>query len=190
MSELAFSCREDKPTPTPKHIQSCSKTMCLGVVLLLEVQYFRLLARHQCLHATQQNQARQQWQLMWQTEGHLIIIYYFIIKVQCSINTVYINTHIHSSMSSIVIKHFIIIIIINKKVQQSWQTSALAMHLHPARLVTMPVIFCLLPSSSIVILVFYLFSTGISEQHAWELWVWIQSWVHWFDASSSGNPNE
>ena len=40
----------------------------------------------------------------------------------------------------------------------------------------MPVIFCLLPSSSIVILVFYLFSTGISEQHVglW-LWVWIQS---------------
>jgi len=63
----------------------------------------------------------------------------------------------------------------NKKVQQSWQTSALAMHLHPARLVSMPVIFCLLSSSSIIILVFYLFSTGISEQHAWELWVWIQS---------------
>jgi len=39
----------------------------------------------------------------------------------------------------------------------------------------MPVIFCLLPSSSIVILVFYLFSAGISEQHVWELWVWIQS---------------
>ena len=34
-----------------------------------------------------------------------------------------------------------------------------------ARLVSMPVIFYLHPSSSIVILVFYLFSTGISEQH-------------------------
>jgi len=65
----------------------------------------------------------------------------------------------------------------DKKVQQSWQTSALAMHLHLARLVSMPGIFCLLPSSSgpIVILVFYLFSAGISEQNAWELWVWIQS---------------
>ena len=42
----------------------------------------------------------------------------------------------------------------NKKVQQSWQTSALAMHLPLARLISMPVIFCLLPSSSIVILVF------------------------------------
>jgi len=52
-----------------------------------------------------------------------------------------------------------------KKVQQSRQTSALAMHLPLTRLVPMPVIFCLLPSSSIVILVFYLFSTGISEQH-------------------------
>jgi len=49
------------------------------------------------------------------------------------------------------------------------------MHLPLARLAFMPVIFCLLPSSSIVILVFYLFSTGISEQHVWELWVWIQS---------------
>ena len=46
-----------------------------------------------------------------------------------------------------------------------------------ARLISMPVIFCLPPSSSIVILVFYLFSTGIREQHVWdwELWVWIQS---------------
>ena len=66
-------------------------------------------------------------------------------------------------------------VIKNKKVQQSWQTSALAMLLHLARSVSMPVIFCLLPSSSIVILVFHLFSTGISEQHAWELWVWMQS---------------
>jgi len=38
----------------------------------------------------------------------------------------------------------------NKKIQPSWQTSALAMHLLLARLVSMPVIFCLLPSSSIV----------------------------------------
>ena len=58
-----------------------------------------------------------------------------------------------------------------KKVQQSWQTSALAMHLPLARLVSMPVIFYLHPSSSTVILVLYLFSTGISEQHVWELWV-------------------
>ena len=59
----------------------------------------------------------------------------------------------------------------NKIVQQSWQTSALAMHLSLSRLVSMLVIFCLLPISSIVILVFYLFSTAISEQHVWELWV-------------------
>ena len=66
---------------------------------------------------------------------------------------------------------------IDKKVQQSWQTSALAMHLPLARLVSMPVIFYLHPSSSIVILVFYLFSAGISEHHVWELWEteWIQS---------------
>jgi len=63
----------------------------------------------------------------------------------------------------------------NKKVQQSWQTSALAMHLPLARSFSIPVIFCLLPSSSIVILVFYLFSTD-----QWTacvrlcLWVWIQ----------------
>jgi len=63
----------------------------------------------------------------------------------------------------------------NKKVQQSWQTSALAMHLSLSRLVSMPVIFCLRPSSSIVILVFYLFSTDIREQHEWELWVWV--WI-------------
>ena len=74
---------------------------------------------------------------------------------------------------------------LNKKVQQSWQTSALVIHLPLARLVSTPVIFCLLPSSSIVILVFYLFSTGIcSEQHVWELWV---NRVHWYDAFSSGN---
>ena len=41
-----------------------------------------------------------------------------------------------------------------------------------ARLVSMSVIFCLLPSSSIVIVVFLIFC--ISEQHVWELWVWIQ----------------
>ena len=56
-----------------------------------------------------------------------------------------------------------------KKVQQSWQTSALAMHLPLARVISMPVIFCLLPSSSIVIPVFYLFSTGIGESmHMYE----------------------
>ena len=49
----------------------------------------------------------------------------------------------------------------------------------------MSVIFCLLPSSSTVIPAFYLFSTDISEQHVWELLVWIQ---HWFDASSPGTP--
>ena len=48
----------------------------------------------------------------------------------------------------------------DKKVQQSWQTSALAMHLALARLVSMPVIVCLHSSSSIVILVCYLFSSG------------------------------
>ena len=64
---------------------------------------------------------------------------------------------------------------LDNKVQQSWQTTALAMQLPLTRLVSMPVILCLLPSSSIVILVFYLFSTGISEQHVCELWVWIQS---------------
>ena len=62
---------------------------------------------------------------------------------------------------------------LEKKVQQSWQTSALGMHLPLARLVSTSVIFCLLPSSNIVILVFYLFSTDmIREQHVWELWVW------------------
>jgi len=61
----------------------------------------------------------------------------------------------------------------NKKIQQRWQTSA-AVHLPLARLVSISVIFCLLPSSSIVIFVFYLFSTDMSEQHVWELWVWIQ----------------
>jgi len=64
---------------------------------------------------------------------------------------------------------------LNKKVQQSWQTSALAMHSPLARLDSMPVIFRLLLSSSTVIFVFYLFSAGISEQHVWERWVWIQS---------------
>jgi len=63
------------------------------------------------------------------------------------------------------------------------------MHLPLARLVSMLVIFCLHPSSSIVILVFYLFSTGISEQHEWELWVCKCKYtVHWFDASCSLIP--
>ena len=51
----------------------------------------------------------------------------------------------------------------NKKVQQSWQTSALAMHLPLARLVSMSVIFCLLSSSGIVIPPFYLFPTDIVD---------------------------
>jgi len=38
---------------------------------------------------------------------------------------------------------------LEKKVQQSWQTSALGMHLPLARLVSTSVIFCLLPSSNI-----------------------------------------
>ena len=58
----------------------------------------------------------------------------------------------------------------NKKVEQSWQTSALTMPLRLARLVSMSVIFCLLPNSTIVILLFFY----ISEQHVWKLWVWIQ----------------
>jgi len=37
-----------------------------------------------------------------------------------------------------------------QNIQQSWQTSALVMHLPLACLVSMSVIFCLLPSSSIV----------------------------------------
>jgi len=44
------------------------------------------------------------------------------------------------------------------------------MHLPLAGLVSMSDIFCLLRTSSIVILVFYLFST----EHVRELWVWIQ----------------
>ena len=75
----------------------------------------------------------------------------------------------------------------NKKVQQSWQTSALAMHLPLARLVSTPIIFCLLPSSSIVILVFYLFSTD--QWTARVITVSVNT-VHLFGASSSGNANE
>jgi len=78
-----------------------------------------------------------------------------------------------------------------KKIQQSGQTSALAMHLPLAHLVSMSVIFCLLPSSSIVIFAFYLFSTDISEQHVWELWDSVSvNTLHWFVASSSGNHSE
>jgi len=44
----------------------------------------------------------------------------------------------------------------NQRVSYAFASSPLSFH---------PVIFCLLPSTSIVILVFYLFSTGISEQH-------------------------
>jgi len=79
------------------------------------------------------------------------------------------------------------VVVLNKKVQQSWQTSASAMHLPLARLVSMSVLFCLLPSSSIVIFVFYLFSTGISEQHVWELSVSVNI-VYYFDASCSVTP--
>jgi len=60
------------------------------------------------------------------------------------------------------------------------------MHLPLARLIIMSVVFCLLPSSSIVILVFYLFPTGISEQHVMRT-VSVNT-VHWFDAFSSGTP--
>jgi len=44
----------------------------------------------------------------------------------------------------------------NQRVSYAFTSSPLSFH---------PVILCLLPSTSIVILVFYLFSTGISEQH-------------------------
>ena len=76
----------------------------------------------------------------------------------------------------------------NKKIQQSWQTSALAVHLPLARLVSMCVIFCPLPSSSIVILVFYLFF----YRHQWKTCVRTVTvsvnTVHWFDTSCSGTP--
>jgi len=75
----------------------------------------------------------------------------------------------------------------NKKVPQSWQTSALAMHLPLAHLVSTPVIFCLLPSSSIVILAFYLFST---DQWTARVRTMSVNTVHWFDASFSGNANK
>jgi len=35
----------------------------------------------------------------------------------------------------------------------------------------------------------YLFTTDISEQHVWELWLSVNT-VHWFDASSLGDTNE
>jgi len=44
----------------------------------------------------------------------------------------------------------------NQRVSHAFASSPLSFH---------PVIFCLLPSTSIVFLVFYLVSTGISEQH-------------------------
>jgi len=56
------------------------------------------------------------------------------------------------------------------------------MHLSLARLVSMSVIFCLLPSSSIVIFVFYLFSISVNSIVR-ELRVCIQFTLHWFDAS-------
>jgi len=65
--------------------------------------------------------------------------------------------------------HFIRIVIRPiQEIQQNWQTNELPV----ARLVSMSVISWLLLSSSI--LVFYLFSTDISEQHVWEVWMWIQ----------------
>jgi len=71
----------------------------------------------------------------------------------------------------------------NQHVSYAFTSSPLSFH---------PVIFCLLPSSSIVILVFYLFSTGISEQHVWE------DWEQYCECEYSslvwrflfGNPNE
>jgi len=76
----------------------------------------------------------------------------------------------------------------NKKIQQSWQTSALAVHLPLARLVSTCVIFCLIPSSRIVILVFYLFF----YRHQWTtcmrtVTVSVNT-VHWFHASCPGTP--
>ena len=76
----------------------------------------------------------------------------------------------------------------NKKIQQSWQTSALAVHLPLARLVSTCAIFCLLPSSRIVILVYYLFFS----RHQWTTCVRTVTvsvnTVHWFDASCSETP--
>jgi len=74
----------------------------------------------------------------------------------------------------------------NKKIQHGWQTSALAMHLPLARLFFISVIFCLLPSSSIVFLVLYLFF----YRHHWTARVRTVSvnTVHWFDACFSGTP--
>ena len=61
----------------------------------------------------------------------------------------------------------------NKKVQQSWQTSTLAMHLPQARLVSMPVIFCLHPSSSIVILVFRPPGTAVPDGLMFYPWCYL-----------------
>jgi len=70
----------------------------------------------------------------------------------------------------------------NQRVSYAFTSSPLSFH---------PVIFCLLPSSSIAILVFYLFSTEISEQHDMcensRPTVSVNT-VHWFDASSSVTP--
>ena len=103
----------------------------------------------------------------------------------------YLSHLLHSSSCSLFWLHSLYRIIFapqtqhNKKVQQSWQTSALAMHLPLARLVSMPVIFCLHPSSSIVILAFYL---GISEQMCENSECKTVNTVHWFDASCSVIP--
>ena len=52
----------------------------------------------------------------------------------------------------------------------------------------MPIIFCLLPSSSRVILVFYLFSTGIMNNMCENCECKTVNTVHWFDASCSVIP--
>jgi len=68
----------------------------------------------------------------------------------------------------------------NQRVSYAFTSSPLSFHL---------VIFYLLPSSSIVILVFYLFSTEISEQHDMcENSTVSVNTVHWFDAFSSVTP--
>jgi len=62
------------------------------------------------------------------------------------------------------------------------------MHVPLARLVSMPVIFCIHPSSSIVILVFYLFSTASVNSMCENCECKTVNTVHWFDASCSVIP--
>jgi len=75
-----------------------------------------------------------------------------------------------------------------KKVQQSWQTSTLAMHLPLVHLVSMPVIFCLHPSSSIAILVFTYFLQASVNSMCENCGCKPVNTVHWFDASCSIIP--